>query len=594
MSRLRRDSRGAAAIFMALTMCFVILPVTAFVVDIGMQRVARRDAQSIADAAAQDAARALGTGTTSQTVLEAIARDTATKTVQFVGTGSPSVQLFLGKIEQPFVSDQSLGCGSSHFNSYFTSPQAGVAPDAVLVVVRNSVSFNFVGGDGGVCRSAIARSYKSACMIMDSYAAALRSNDGSVLGPLTRMLGTSLDTTVLSGSGILTTDLDLLRFLNVLKTQLNLGTIDQVLAANVTALQVLQAQATALTQQGAASTAVSALNSQIVAHLGPLASQPINIGTLVGITQGGSSALGATINAFDLAAAAVQLANGTNPVAATVALPAGLVGSTSVSATIGSRPTRVCLGEGTKKMAQTAVTADATLSTADSVVLNAVNGLVTGLQNVVGGVLCVVYCEQNVVSVTGVSVKATASLAQASGRVNSLSCTGATPNSMAIQEDADLAPLKVSVTLNLKNVHSKKTLLGVPLEPQTTTNTTFTLNLTTADPPDPTRSATLLVPDDYDVGKPGPSGNVSVGSLSVESQTQGADAGNIVAGLLGGVSVLVTNTMNLLVTPLLSKVLSPLLSALTTTLQNTVGLTIAGSTYTPLRTPACGTPALVG
>jgi uncharacterized membrane protein len=133
MSRLRRDSRGAAAIFMALTMCFVILPVTAFVVDIGMQRVARRDAQSIADAAAQDAARALGTGTTSQTVLEAIARDTATKTVQFVGTGSPSVQLFLGKIEQPFVSDQSLGCGSSPGRR---SPRRGPRRGAQLRVVQ--------------------------------------------------------------------------------------------------------------------------------------------------------------------------------------------------------------------------------------------------------------------------------------------------------------------------------------------------------------------------------------------------------------------------------------------------------------------------
>lgn len=583
---------------MALTMCFVILPLTAFAVDIGVQRLARRDAQSMADAGAQDAARALGatTATVSRTSLETVARTTVLATPGYVGDGAPTVELFVGTLTSSFVADQSLGCSGSPYNAYFTQTPTGERPNAVLVTVKNAVPFNFVGGSGGVCRSAIAEAYKTACMMMDSYAAALRSDDSSVLGPITRILGTSIDADVLSGSGILTTDLDVLSFLNVLKTQLSLGSVDEVLAANVTAAQLLQAQATALSQQGAAATTITALNSQITNNLGPLADrQPgINVGELVGITQGGASALGATVNAFDLAAAAVQLANGTNPVAISVGLPSGLIGSTSVNATIGSRPTRVCLGDGTKKLAQTSVTADATLSTANSLVLNAVNGLVTGLQNVVGGVLCLLSCEQNVVSISGISVRATASLAQASGRVNALNCTGATPNSMSIQQESSLAPAKVSITINLRNVYTRRTLLGIVVSGPTTTNTTFTLNLTTADPVDPTQNATLLVPDDYDTGKPGPSGNLSVGSLTVESQTQGADAGNIVSGLLGGASVLITNTMNLLVTPLLGTVVSPLLTSLTTALQNAVGLTIAGSTYTPLRTPACGTPALVG
>ncbi len=581
---------------MALTMCFVILPLTGFAVDIGMQRVARRDAQGMADAGAQDAARKLGVApTTSRTDLETIARTTVRATPNYVGGANPVVTLYTGTLSSTFVSDQSLGCDGSPYNAYFTQTPVGSTPDAVLVTVTNSVSFNFVGSEGGVCRSAIARAYKTACMMMDSYAAALKSNDSTVLGPITKILGTSIDTTVLSGSGILTTDLDVLSFLNVLKTQLNLASIDQVLAANVTAAQLLQAEATALTQQGTtAAAALAALNSQITSRIGSIVNPTgFNVGTLLGITQGGASAVGTTINAFDLAAAAVQLANGTNSVAANVAIPTGLLGSTSVGLTIGSRPTRVCLGDDTKKLGQTSATATVGLDNGTSLVLNAVNSLVTNLQTVLGAVLCLVSCQSNVLSVDSVSATATASLAQASGKVVALNCDGGTPTSLSVQQDASLAPAKIVVTIRFKNVYTKRGLLGILLDGPTTTYPTLSLTLSTADPADPSQAATLLVPQDYDTGKPGPSGNLSIGTLNVETKTSSTDPSNVISGLLGGVDTVTSSVMNLLVTPL-KPALTTLLTNLTTTLQSTVGLTIAGSTYTPLRTPSCGTPALAG
>ena len=515
-------------------------------------------------------------------------------TPNYVGSSAPTVTLRTGTLTSAFVADQALGCDGSFYNGYFTQTPGGSTPNAVLVVVSNRASFNFVGGSGGVCRSAIAKAYKSACMMMDSYAAALRSNDSTVLGPITRILGTSIDTGVLNSSGILQTDLDVLSFLNVLKTQLNLATVDQVLAANITAAQLMQAEATALTQQGAGAAAVSALSSQITTKLGPLASSPgFNVGELLGISQGGTSALGTTVNAFDLAAAGVQLANGTNPVSATVAIPSGLLGSTTVSATIGSRPTRVCLGDGTKKLGQTSATATVSLDNGTSLVLNAVNDLVSSLQSVLGAVLCLVSCESNVLSVDSVTAAASVSLAQASGKVVSLSCTGASPTSMSVQEDSILAPAKIVVSVRFKNVFTKRGLLGVLISGPTTTYPTLTLTLSTADPADPSQAATLLVPQDYDTGKAGPSGNLSVGTLNVEAATSSTDPSNVISSLLGGVGTVTNSVMNLLVTPL-KPALGTLLTNLTTTLQNTVGLTIAGSTYTPLRTPSCGTPALAG
>lgn len=593
--KLGSDEQGAVAVFMALVICFVMLPLTGFVVDIGMQRVGRRDAQSIADVAAQDAARALGAGTTDQQALEAIANATAQATPQYLGDNVPGVKLYTGTLSATFVSDQALGCGTAPYNAYFTKTPSGSTPNAVLVSVSNEVKFNFVPGEGSVCRSAIAKAYKTACMTMDSYAAALKSNDSTVLGPISKILGTSIDAGVLNSSGILSANLDVLSFLNVLKTQLNVGTINDVLGANITAAQLMQAQATALTQQGAGAASVSALSSQITTHLGPLADkQPgINVGELLGVTQGGASALGTTVNAFDLAAAGVQLANGTNSVVASVAIPSGLTGSAAVNVTVGSRPLRVCLGEGTKSMAQTSASATVGLDNTTSLVLNAVNNLVSGLQGVLGPVVCLLSCQSNVLTVDSVTVSASASLAQASGKVLALTCTGATPTSMSVQADASLAPATIVVTIKFKNVYTKRGLLGFLQAGPTTTYPALTLTLSTDDPADPSRVATLLVPQDYDTGKAGPSGNLSVGNLTVVSMTSATDPSNVISNLLGGLNTVTNSVMSTLITPL-KPTLNLLLTNLTSTLQSTVGLTIAGSTFTPSRTPSCGSPALAG
>ncbi|MDO9354235.1 MAG: hypothetical protein Q7T55_11095, partial [Solirubrobacteraceae bacterium] len=366
------------------------------------------------------------------------------------------------------------------------------------------------------------------------------------------------------------------------------------------AAQLLQAQATALTQQGAASTAISALNSQITGNLGPLANKPpgINVGELLGITQGGASALGTTVNAFDLAAAGVQLANGTNPVAANVVLPAGLTGATSVSLTVGSRPMRVCLGDGKKTMGQTSVTATANILSPGSIV----GDLVTSLTGVVNGVLCSVVgalFAQDCYGVPTVSlgpVTARVSLASASGEVTALNCTGAAANSLAVRESASLAPVSVSIPLTISETRTYGPLLNRRTE---TVTSTFTL-VGTTDTIDKSVTATLKVPDDYDTGKAGPSGDLSVPSLRISTSlvTDGkftnASGTPLVGGILSGVSGVINSIAQRLLTPLLSLAVDPLVAALTTTLRNTVGLTVAGSTYTPLRTPSCGTPALAG
>ncbi|WP_232677828.1 pilus assembly protein TadG-related protein [Nocardioides sp. R-C-SC26] len=599
LSRRRRTERGAVAVFMALVTCFVVLPVASYAVDIGMQRMARGDAQTLADAAAQDAARALGTGTTSVSALTAIAQATVNASRGMVGSDAPTVVVHTGNLSNTFVGDQSLGCGASPYNAYFTAAPVGATPTAVLVTISNRVDFSLVSGGGSVCRSAIARAYKTACMMMDSYAARLASGEGAVLGPITRILGTNIDLTALSSSGILSADLDVLNFLNILKTQLNVGTVDQLLTTQVTAAQVIAAQVEALTRSGTTGAAqANVLTSQIGAHVGPLLDR-FTVGTLLGISQGGQAALGTTVNALDLATAAVQLANGTRPI--TIAATGQNLTGLSLGVTVGSKPTRVCLGDGKRTMEQIAVTATAdinapgTLTSGLTNLVNALNGLLSGVLGLLGTLLGTDTYDLPQVSLGKVS--ATISLGSASGTVNSLSCNGRTPTSMSVTQGASLAPATVRIPLIIRETRNYGGFLGIGRQHETVTST-LTIALTTVPSTEKTTAATLLVPGDYGKVKQGPNGDLSVGNVQINTtmQTDGqfSNGRPLVNQMLSSLNSVVNAVQTNLLGPLTTTIVNPLLTAVTNAVRAQLGLTIAGSTFTALPTPSCGTPALAG
>lgn len=603
--------RGAAALVLALVVTAVVIPLGAFAIDIGMQRVARRDAQATADTVALDAGRALVACAKavngvipSQSSIDACVSDAAAKSVA-LDAGS------LGKDQQiavkagyvgastTWISNQALGCGGSASNTYFTYPTpSGQTANAVLVTVSSNVDFGLARSmgfsQGGVCRSAIGSAYRNACMTMDSYAAQLKSGNSAVLGPLLKILGTNIDTTVLSSSGLLTSNIDVLKFLGVLQTQLGVGSTDQVLVTQVTAAQVIAAEATALSNSdGTLSAAASALNSQIGAAIS--STQKFSVGDLLGITQGDGSALGATFNAFDVAAGAVQLANGTTPLA--LSLSSSNLAGLGASVVVGSRPTRVCLGQGTKTMGQTTANISADLNGgltgAVTNLANGLSGLLSGVLGGLGGVFGLdTYAAPQITFPAPVT--AAVSLAQASGKVTALNCAGATPQSITAWEQSSLVPATITVPLTVTVKHTWG-FLGSSSE-----NLITKLLITISTQPSPAQSqtGTLNVPGDYETGVAGPSGNLSVNSLQVSSIViSGNDAVDthgkaLVGDLLGGLSSVINALNNSLITPLENAVVSPLLSAVTSALNSLLGVNIAGSTYTPLRTPSCGSPVL--
>ena len=61
-----RDERGATALIVALLMSLVLLIVSAFAIDLGMQRAGRRDMQALADLVALDMGRLIDGRTRAQ------------------------------------------------------------------------------------------------------------------------------------------------------------------------------------------------------------------------------------------------------------------------------------------------------------------------------------------------------------------------------------------------------------------------------------------------------------------------------------------------------------------------------------------------
>jgi len=605
-----RNEQGAIAVMMALVICFVLIPLAAFTVDLGTQRVARKDMQAVADTVALDMARELSDSKSgiSDADLTSDAKTSAKQTKGAVGLkldaeGDPYVTARQGYVDpSKFKADQSLGCGipsdDAIDNGYFTTnvPDDAKA-NAVLVTVSGSVNYMIHGGSGGVCRSAVATAKLSACMQMDSYAAALHSGNSAVLGVLNKILGTTIDTTALGSSGILTTDLDVLSFLNILKTNLGVGGFSDVLAANVSAAQILAAEVAALNAQGATA-AAQILQQQIAAHLPP--GTQINVGDLLGLSQGGDAGgLSTALNPFDLAAAAVQLANGSSAVS--VGVSSSNLTGLSATVNIGTHPTTVCLGEGKKSAGQSSITATADINAPGSLtsaVLNLVNGLtglLSGVLNLLGSLLG--GDTYDVPTVTLGKIQASVSLASVSGEITGVNCDGGTPTGLAVKEGASLAPATVTVPIIVKETRHYGGLLGVGRKSETVTST-LTVTLSTDPADDKSVDATLKVPDDYGKAVPGPDSDLSVENLSVESHlyTDGSFSNGwaLFNKLLSSVDSVLQVVQNNLLSTLESVVLTPLLNALTTTLKSTIGLTAAGSTFTPLPTPSCSTPNLVG
>ncbi|WP_435771162.1 hypothetical protein [Nocardioides sp. SYSU DS0651] len=277
---------------MAVLLAFVLLISAAFAVDLGSQRVVRRDMQALADLVALDLARQLDGRTRGalQGPMTAARDESVARNTDNAGD-PPTVSFDLGTYDD---------------GAFVAVPDAGV-PDAVRVVADSGVDFVF-GGLTGVergeaVRSAVAQSVGGACFAIGSYAARLDTGASPLLGPLLGALGSNITLSAVDYNGLANARVKLVELLGA---EVGALTTEEVLAGSrlVSLGDFYLAAADALDGQ---STANVALLESIAASVG---AAQLRVSDILGIATGTGHGLDADLNLLDLVTAAAAAATG--------------------------------------------------------------------------------------------------------------------------------------------------------------------------------------------------------------------------------------------------------------------------------------------
>lgn len=326
----RRDQRGVVLV-MAVPALVLALTAMALSVDIGRQVLEKRDLQKVADLAALDAARDLG-------AVQAAAEASAARNGFDVGAPGHSLVAERGAVDATRA---------------FTVDPAG---DAVRVTVSAGVDYIFAPGSRTVTARGVAQrpgstppttpttpppddAVPGAGFTLGSTLASIDTTKASLLDAVlggwmkgTAPAGGSAD--VVGWQGLVDSEVtvDALRGqLELLESGVQFGTVDQLLAAELTLAQLAQATANALDAAGDGDAALYAGPAGIVAQSTTTAS--FRLGDLLTVAEGsGDAALATELNAWDLLVGSAMVANGTNLVSVPdigISIPG--LGATSLS-----------------------------------------------------------------------------------------------------------------------------------------------------------------------------------------------------------------------------------------------------------------------
>ena len=536
----RRGEDGVVAIFVAIVSCFTLVPVAAYAVDIGVQRVATRDMQALADVVALDLARQVDGRTYSQLQpqLQSWA-DTSAARNSSIGHGR-SVSAELGVID---TSNYSAADPDAIFVPVH-SDSDGI-PNAVRVTATTFVDFSLHGGSGAASRTAIAQSRAEACFSVGSYALRMDTQKAALLNDLIpkALNPGSASLSAMSYTGLAGAKVSLLG----LATEMGLGSVDELFALDNLSLNDLYlASAKALTKEGGTIAQVAVLNQLANATL--TGSAHIKFSDLVSMDTGSGAALATGINVLDLVAGSAFLANGSNALSVpsvTAGVPG--VGSVTASLHVIQAPIVTCGPVGTTQDTSQ-VTLDLTATLANA-------------------------------SLLGTTASSTVSfhvdLAKATGTLTKIVC--GSPEGIDVAVDSALSQVSTSLSTDLSS-----TLLGI-----TTTVAHVTGNAGTAG--SGTSTVSIRIPSDtYD--EP-----VSSGSGAVVPQLA---SGNLTVQLLAAVSLtsgsISSAVMSSIVTPTVNPLATNLNTKVVTPIANALGAEIGGADVFAVQTPTCDQVALIG
>lgn len=239
----RGHDEGGATIVLVAVMVAVIVGLSSFVVDVGLQRVARADMQTLSDVVAIDMARYID-GRNVQTI-EADPQWTAQLNASINRNDSttgdtPTVTAVLGNLDA---------------TGTFTELKGTDVPNAVEITSATTIGRPLAGSKAGVSRSAYGKTESVACFGADGFFLTAGRNQPLIGGLVASLLNVATALLPLGGlTDLVATPIPL----TALQQELGAATSDEFLTKQVTVTEYLRAVSRALASRGKGSAAILA------------------------------------------------------------------------------------------------------------------------------------------------------------------------------------------------------------------------------------------------------------------------------------------------------------------------------------------------
>jgi len=294
----RAWQRGAIST-MAASGLALILAAGLLAVDLGSLFQTRRQLQNVADMAALSAINNLSPVlNTAQAQARAVALDSA-RLNNFPVPGGNNNQLV-------------SVVGAYDFRAKTFTAGAGAGDlNAVQVTVSTTQPYFFMFGSRDISATATAASSDLAGLSLGTALIDIDTQKSVLLnGLLGKLLHTSLDLGVASFRGLATTSV---RLLDLVKAEASVGTVEKLLALDLTLADLLKLTATALSQSDLATVDASVIDTLNLLSLKSGGDLSLKLGDLVDVSLApGNTAAEANINLLQLVTLAAQVANGKN------------------------------------------------------------------------------------------------------------------------------------------------------------------------------------------------------------------------------------------------------------------------------------------
>ena len=325
----RTSQRQRGSVVINATIALSLLVIVLMGTELGYLFFLKRELQKTVDLAALAGAQALKPSACP--VAQRAAQDNAAKN-------------FPAGIDP--LTDAEVECGNWDpvFNApplHFNAATSGEKLNAVRIsITRNPalLPFSFTGStERPIAVSALAhQSSPQAQLSIRSTLVAFDTENSPLLdAAFGRLLGGNVALTAAGWEGLITTQVNLLSFLDAIALQVGVeaGQYEQVLNSKVTAGELLQALATVLQKNGALAGAALTGFNDMTGLTTNVSNVELTVAEILGVATGTpSSALDLNLQAFQLTQAFVQLANSQHAVA--VSAPSDLLGLANVLTTI--------------------------------------------------------------------------------------------------------------------------------------------------------------------------------------------------------------------------------------------------------------------